>query len=228
MANRIFWAGDSTVKHNRIISYPQTGIGQVMNLYLKPEIQVCNHAENGRSTKSFINEKRLEKIDELIEEEDFLFIQFGHNDEKEDKERHTEPFDDYQKNLYEFIMTAKKHKAYPVLITPLYRRHFSESRLLENVHMDYPKAMIELGLKMQVPVIDLCKKSKGLLERTGEEQSVSWFMNLKENQFKNYPNGLGDNTHLRYEGAVAMAELIAAGLKELGGIYKELLIDYDF
>lgn len=227
MANRIFWAGDSTVKHNRINTYPQTGIGQVMNLYLKPEIEICNHAENGRSTKSFINEKRLDKIDELIGEGDYLFIQFGHNDQKEDSERHTEPFFDFQENLLKYIMIAKNHRAYPVLITSLYRRFFSEGKLLDNVHLDYPKAMIELGQRMEVPVIDLCEKSRRLFEITGDTNSMSWFMNLKENQFKNYPEGLEDNTHLRYEGAVVMAGLIAEGLKELGGIYKELLIDYN-
>ncbi|MFV0342441.1 MAG: rhamnogalacturonan acetylesterase [Anaerocolumna sp.] len=224
MANRIFWASDSTVKHNRIISYPQTGIGQVMNLYLKPEVQIYNHAENGRSTKSFINEKRLDEINALIGEKDYLFIQFGHNDQKEDVERHTEPFGDYQENLTKYIMTAKEHGAYPVLITPVYRRHFIDGTLVENVHMEYPKAMIELGEKMGVPVIDLCEKSRVLLERTGDADSIPWFMHLKENEFKNYPKGLEDNTHLRYEGAVAMAELLAEGLRELGGIYSDLLL----
>lgn len=227
MANRIFWAGDSTVKHNRIITYPQTGIGQVMNLYLKPEIEVCNYAENGRSTKSFINETRLDKIDALLGEGDYLFIQFGHNDQKEDSERHTEPFLDYQENLSKFIAIARNHKANPVLITSLYRRIFREGKLLENVHLDYPEAMIELGQRLDVPVIDLCEKSKKLMELTGDTNSKNWFMNLEVNQFKNYPEGLEDNTHLRYEGAVVMAGLIAEGLKELGGIYPELLIDYN-
>lgn len=225
MADKIFWAGDSTVKHNRIISYPQTGIGQVMDLFLKPEIQICNHAENGRSTKSFINEKRLEKINALIDEGDFLFIQFGHNDQKEEEARHTEPFTDYQEYLLQYIMTAREHKAHPVLITPLYRRYFFNGILEENVHKDYPKAMIELGKKHNVPVIDLCEKSRQLLNKTGEEKTIPWFMHLEENSFKNYPKGLIDNTHLRYEGAVAMAELVAEGLRELGGIYKELLLE---
>jgi len=124
-------------------------------------------------------------------------------------------------------MTAKNHKAHPVLITPLYRRHFLKGKLTENVHMDYPKALIELGIRMEVPIIDLCEKSRNLIEKTGDEKSSSWFMNLKENQFKNYPKGLEDDSHLRYEGAVVMAELVAESLRELGGIYKELLLDYN-
>ena len=146
MGKRIFWAGDSTVKHNRINTYPQTGIGQVFNLYLKPEIEVCNHAENGRSTKSFLDEKRLEAIVNNLGKDDFLFIQFGHNDEKEDPLRHTDAFGSFKDNLKIFIYGAKDKGANPVLITPVYRRLFEQADKLEDdVHMDYPKAMIELG-----------------------------------------------------------------------------------
>ena len=71
---KIFWAADSTVQYNSILTYPQTGIGQMMHLFLKPEVQVCNHAKNGRSTKSFIDQGRLAVIEEQIGEGDFLFI----------------------------------------------------------------------------------------------------------------------------------------------------------
>ena len=73
----IFWAGDSTVQYNGIMTYPQTGIGQVFHLFLKPDVKVENHAKNGRSTKSFIDESRLPAIYDKISEGDFLFIQFG-------------------------------------------------------------------------------------------------------------------------------------------------------
>ena len=89
----IFWAGDSTVQYNDITTYPQTGIGQVFHLFVKPEIKVENHAKNGRSTKSFIDESRIPAIYDRITQGDFLFIQFGHNDEKiQDPDRYTEPF----------------------------------------------------------------------------------------------------------------------------------------
>ncbi len=77
----IYWAGDSTVQYNSILTYPQTGIGQVFHLFLKPEVKVENHAKNGRSTKSFIDESRLTPIYDRITEVDYLFIVFGHNDE---------------------------------------------------------------------------------------------------------------------------------------------------
>ena len=129
--NRIFWAADSTVQTNDYTTYPQTGIGQVFPLFVKPEYQVCNHAKNGRSTKSFMDEGRLKAIEEKIGAGDFLFIQFGHNDEKkEDPTRYTEPFSTYMENLETFIRVAKDHSAYPVLITPLERRCFMDEKHL--------------------------------------------------------------------------------------------------
>ena len=78
-AVRIFWAADSTVQTNDITTYPQTGIGQVFSLYTRDGVIVSNHAKNGRSTKSFMDEGRLDAIGRQIGEGDFLFIQFGHN-----------------------------------------------------------------------------------------------------------------------------------------------------
>lgn len=226
MMKSIFWAGDSTVKHNRISSYPQTGIGQVFNLYLKADINVHNHAENGRSTKSFISEGRLEEIDKQIKEGDFLFIQFGHNDQKEDVARRTEAFGSYQDNLRQFVAIARKHGAYPVLITPLSRRNFNKEGGLDgHTHRDYPQAMKTLAEELALPCIDLSEKSRVLLHKTGDSNSKKWFMHLKPNDYSNYPDGIEDNTHLKYEGAVVMAGLLAEGLRELGSIYEELLID---
>ena len=226
MKKKIFLAGDSTVAENKIDSYPQTGMGQVMGLYLKEDVIVYNFAKNGRSTKSFINEGRLDKIKEELKKDDFLFIQFGHNDQKDDEERSTMPFSTYQEYLSIYIEAAISYGAYPVLITPLYRRMFSEDGHIKNeVHYEYPDAMKQLGEKLKVPVIDLCQKSKELLEKIGDKNSKKWFMHLKEGEFKSHMEGLEDNTHLRYEGAVTMAGLVAEGVKELGAIYSDLIND---
>jgi len=72
--NTIYWAGDSTVQTNDYTTYPQNGIGQIFPIFLKEEYRVENHAKNGRSTKSFMDEGRLAAIDEKIDEGDFLFI----------------------------------------------------------------------------------------------------------------------------------------------------------
>jgi lysophospholipase L1-like esterase len=227
MNKKIFWAGDSTVAYNDISSYPQTGIGQVMDLYLHENVEIHNFAKNGRSTKSFIEEGLLKDIDKLIEKGDFLFIQFGHNDQKEEEDRRTEPFSTYQEYIKQYIEIAIKHGAFPVLITPVYRRIFEKSgHIRDEVHLDYPKAMLEIGERLNVPTIDLCRKSKKLLEKTGDSNSKKWFMHLQKDTFENYSNGLQDDTHMRYEGAVKIAGLVAQGLKELDGIYAEVLSEY--
>lgn len=221
---RIFLAADSTVAYNDISTYPQTGWGQVIHLYLQKDIAIHNHAMNGRSSMSFIKEGRLKVIEDQLQEGDFLVIQFGHNDQKEDPERGTDPYTTYQTYLTKYIEVARAHKAVPILITSLYRRHFDETgSLKENVHGEYPAAIQQLGEKLNVPIIDLCGKSESLLKELGDKESKTLFMNLKPGVSKKYPDGIEDNTHLQYAGAVCMAGLVAEGLKELGAGYAELV-----
>jgi len=224
---KIFWAADSTVQNNNVLTYPQTGIGQVFQMYVKEGVFVLNHAKNGRSTKSFIDEGRLEAIDREIKEGDFLLIQFGHNDEKtEDPTRYTEPFSTFIDNLERYINVARKHGAYPVLITPIERRHFDENnQLMDSLHTDYVAGMKQTAKKNDVPLIDLFTMSRAALEKAGEEESRKWHMIFDAGIYENYPDGKQDNTHLRYDGALMYAGLIAEGLRALGGIYKELIID---
>ena len=223
----IFWAADSTVQYNDITTYPQTGIGQVMHLYLKPEVKISNHAKNGRSTKSFIDESRMVPIYDQITAGDFLFIQFGHNDEKiNDPTRYTDPNGEYMVNLGKFINVARNKKAHPVLITPLERRCFvEEHKLGAGEHFEYVTAMKKVAEELEVPLIDLYSKSRKVMETAGMNKTTEWYMHLEEGAYANYPEGKIDNTHLKYAGAVVYAGCIAEGLKELGGIYKELLLE---
>lgn len=227
MEIRIFWAGDSTVAQNYYLTYPQTGIGQAMGLFLRPGVVVRNHAVNGRSTKSFIDESRLAAIYDEIEAGDYLFIQFGHNDEKrEDPTRFTESFGEFMENLERYVNVARNKGANPVFITPLYRRLFSEDGTLnEKVHLDYPEAMKESGRRLNVPVIDLCSMSEELLKKTPASVSEKWFMNLEPGKYPSCEEGKVDNTHLTWHGAVIFAELVAEGLKALGGDYEGLLLE---
>lgn len=223
----IYWAGDSTVQTNNITTYPQTGIGQVFYLYVKPEVKIDNHAKNGRSTKSFIDESRMPAIYDRITEGDFLFIQFGHNDEKiQDPDRYTEPFSDFMVNLEKFVNVARNKKAFPVLITPLERRCFEEDGSLgPGAHSDYVEAMKLTAKNLNVPLIDLYTMSREKLMEAGPEKSKDWYMHLPAGKYPSHPEGLVDNTHLKHEGAVVYAGCIARGLKELGGIYEDLLAD---
>ena len=158
---------------------------------------------------------------------DFLFIQFGHNDEKkEDPTRYTEPFSTFMENLEIFINVARKHGAYPVLITPLERRCFVDDKHLGiGAHSDYVAAMKQTAEKCNVPLADLYSMSRTELKKAGEMGSRKWFMYFSKGEYKNYPDGKTDNTHLRYDGAVLFAGLIAKGLQEAGGVYADLLVE---
>ena len=223
----IYWAGDSTVQFNDISRYPQTGIAQVFNLFIKPEVNISNHAINGRSTKSFIDESRLEPIYDSITEGDFLFIQFGHNDEKkDDPARFTEPFGEFIVNLEKFVNVARNKKAYPVIITPVERRDFIDKSVTpEFDHTDYVSAMKQTAERLDVALIDLNAMSREELKRIGLEASKDWYMHVPVGKYPYYMDGLADNTHLKYAGAVAYGGCIAKGLKALGGVYEDILLD---
>ena len=145
---------------------------------------------------------------------------------KEDPTRYTEPFSTYMENLETFIRVAKDHSAYPVLITPLERRCFMDEKHLGiGAHSDYVAAMKQTAEKNNVPLVDLYSMSRMELKKAGEKNSRRWYMFFPEGEYKNHPEKSEDNTHLRYDGAVNFASLIAKGLKEIGGIYAEMLLD---
>ncbi|RKM62342.1 rhamnogalacturonan acetylesterase [Butyrivibrio sp. CB08] len=223
----IFWAGDSTVATNKYSTYPQTGIGQAFDRYTKADVVVVNHAVNGRSTKSFIDESRLATIYNDITKGDYLFIQFGHNDEKkQDPSRYTEPHGEFIENLGKFVNVARNKNAYPVFITSVERRLFYEDgKLKESEHTEYVKGMKEAGEKFDVPVVDLFTESRDFLEKTGDEASKKYYMNLEKGEASWAPEGKTDNSHLKYEGAMLYAGMIARAITKLGDPYKSLIAD---
>lgn len=209
---KIFYIGDSTVQFNKIDSYPQTGMSQVLELFLAPGVRVMPHGKNGRSTKSFLDEGRFVPVQEQIGAGDFLLIQFGHNDEKPDPARHTEPFGSYQDNLRFFIREARSRGAYPVLVTPIARRLFDETgSFCPGSHGAYPEAMRQVGQMESVPVADLTALTERYLAQLGDEASKPLYV---------WPK---DNTHLKYDGAVQMAGFLAKELERFGSPYAELL-----
>ncbi len=220
---KLIWVGDSTVAFNGVDTYPQTGIGQEFDRYLKREYVVLDFAKNGASSKSFYDAGRFEPAKEMMEEGDFLFIQFGHNDEKPKEDRHTDPDTTYQEYLMRYVNAAREKGAIPVLITPLSRRLFQEDGTIKNSHGAYPAAVKALAEREHLAVIDLTEKSRILYEKTGDLESRKWFMYFPAGTYENYEKDMTDNTHLHYEGAIKMAGLVAEGLKELGGIYADML-----
>lgn len=221
----IFWAGDSTVATNKFVTYPQTGIGQAFDRYTRGDVVIYNHAVNGRSTKSFIDESRLAPIYNEITKGDYLFIQFGHNDEKkQDPARYTDPHGEFITNLWKFVNAARNKGAYPVFITSVERKIFDENGVLkETGHAEYAAGMKEAGEKLEVPVIDLFTMSRAFLSEAGNEGSKKYYMNLAPGEAAWAPEGLSDNSHLKYEGAMLYAGMIARGLLELGSHYATLI-----
>ncbi len=210
----IFYIGDSTVARNLMETYPQTGMSQGLDRFLKREVHLESHAKNGRSTKSFLDEGHFEAVKARMKRGDFLFIQFGHNDEKPDPARHTDPETSFRENLRLFVDTARAAGAKPLLITPIARRLFDENgAFLPGSHGAYPEAIRMVGAAYQVPVADLTALTERWLPTVGDEASRPLFM---------WPK---DNTHLKPEGAVRMAGFLADCLKEIGGVYGELLTD---
>lgn len=223
----IFWAGDSTVACNKINTFPQTGIAQAFDRFCAADVVIYNHAVNGRSTKSFIDESRLATIYNEISKEDYLFIQFGHNDEKiNDPARYTDPHGEFITNLGKFVNVARNKGAYPVFITSVERRLFDENgKLKPSEHTEYVKGMKEAGEEFDVPVVDLFAMSREFLEKTGDEASKKYYMNLAPGEASWAPDGKKDNSHLKYEGAMLYSGMIAKGLKEIGEHYATLIAD---
>lgn len=212
--NVIYLIGDSTCHTNKDDTYPQKGWGQYFSDYLKPKFKVINLAENGRSSKSFRDEGLFNPCLENISEGDYLFIQFGHNDEKVDLKRHTEPFSTYQANLLYYINVARKARATPVLLSSIYRRHFKDGIIEENCHLEYPKAMKELAQNKKVIFIDMCELTKECLIKKGDEKSKEFFMNFGPDIYSNYPEGKNDNSHLREKGARAVCLILVSELQK--------------
>ena len=184
---------------------PRTGWGQALKTLVSGAF-VENCAASGRSSKSFIDERRLEDIEPCLRAGDMLFIQFGHNDEKEDPARATTPEGTYPQYLSRYIDAALAHGAQPVLLTSIARRHFDEAGRLVHTHGDYPQAMRDLAKARGVLLLDMERATGALLEQMGDEKSKALF-NWQPQGHPHYPDGVSDNTHLCLTGAARIAQI---------------------
>lgn len=212
-AMTVYLAGDSTVTDQE--TFPYAGWGQMLPAFFKAEVAVDNRAVSGRSSRSFIGEGRLDAILEEIGPGDHLWMQFGHNDQKSDAARHTEPFGSYKEMLLLYIEGARSKGAHPVLITSMHRRRFDDNGELVDTHGDYLTAMRELAKESEVPIIDLAAKSAELFQSLGAEACKELFMWGLPGEFIAFSEGVKDDTHFQEEGARKLAELVAEGVKEL-------------
>ncbi len=211
----IFLAGDSTMAAKRPEKRPETGWGEFLQKHFdERRVRIDNHAQNGRSTRTFIAEGRWQTIVDKLRAGDYVFIQFGHNDSSKEKvDRYTPP-DDYRANLVRFIGEVRAKRATPVLLTPVMRRRFDEDGAVQDSHGVYPDIVREVAAGQRVTLIDMHRKSWQTLARFGVEDSKKLFLQLAAGEHANYPQGVNDNTHFSPRGAEIMASLAAAGIRE--------------
>ena len=210
----IFLAGDSTMAAKQPDKRPETGWGEMLQKHFdERKVQIENHAQNGRSTKSFIAEGRWQALVDKVQKDDVVFVQFGHNDESKDKgERYTPP-DDYKKNLVRFVEEVRAKGGVPVLLTPVMRRRFDKDGKFYDTHGQYPDLVRAVARDHEVPMIDMHKLSEGVIVKFGVEGSKKLFLQLQPGENPNYPQGVEDNTHFSPLGAEEMANLAVAGIR---------------
>jgi lysophospholipase L1-like esterase len=211
----IWIAGDSTASAKTAEKRPEYGWGECLGQYFGDQYLIQNRAENGRSTKSFIDEGKLDMIDHFIKPFDILLIQFGHNDQKkDDPHRYAEAYTDYVSNLKSFVEVAKRHDATPILLTPISRCDFKDGKINSFTHQEYPNAMKEFAQLEHVLCIDLFEITQQKLMEVGSHQAQSYFLHLNPGDSPNYPSGVKDNTHLNEQGAHWIASIIFNHLKK--------------
>lgn len=210
---KVLLAGDSTCAPRKEKDRPKWGWGEKLSQFLDGN-EVRNHAMGGRSTKSFIEEGRWDKLMGEVEKGDVVLIQFGHNDQKEGKPYYADAWGAYSENLTRFINEVKAKEAVPVILTSMSRRHFKDG-VLRHTHKDYPAAAKKVAADNGVVMLDIEELTWQWLTALGEEESAKRFFVCVDGK---------DNTHLVEQGAQEVAEIIAKALKTCGDPYLEALV----
>jgi len=210
----IFLAGDSTMADKRVSAYPETGWGTRFRNFFDSSVAIVNKAQNGRSTRTFIEEGLWKSIYENIHPGDYVLIQFGHNDEVPTKASYTNETD-FKRNLILFINQTREKQGNPVLITPVARRSFDSTGTVKDTHVRYAQLIRETAAAQHVPLIDLDKESMALLQSLGPERSMRLYNHLAPGENPNYPHGRVDDTHFNELGGRKMAELVLADLRKI-------------
>lgn len=226
----IFMIGDSTMANKKIDGgNPERGWGMVLPGFFSEDIKIDNHAANGRSSKSFISEGRWEKVISKVKKGDYVFIQFGHNDEKADSTRHTAPGTTFDENLRRYVNETRAKGGIPVLFNSIVRRNFvqpkdasitkdvrripgekelpKEGTVLFDTHGAYLDSPRNVAKELGVTFIDMNKITHDLVQELGPVESKKLFMFVEPNQVPAFPKGREDNTHLNIYGARTIAGL---------------------
>lgn len=193
---------------------PEHGWAQVLQPFFSDNVVIVNKAANGRSTKSFINEKRWDSIYKKLKKGDYVLIEFGHNDEKiEDSARYTNPHTSYRYNLIRFVQESREKGAIPILLTSIARRNFNEKGVLVPTHGDYPLETRLVAQEYKVPFIDLEYYTELLEQSYGPEKSKQLHLHFKAGENPFYDKDKADDTHLSLLGAKSIAAIVIDQIK---------------
>lgn len=231
---KIFLASDSTVQSYEETFYPQTGWGQVFiqyflggtdytdssiadcsyslaRCYENESVIIENRAIGGRSSRSFIEEGKFDELIDAAKPNDFLFVQFGHNDSTIERPNRYVSVEDFPSYITRYIDACREKDVTCVLVTPVARRNCDETGKFSISFNDYRKVMISLSREHNIPLLDLGKYTTDYCAEYGNEESKELFMWLAPNEYPDgaYANGLSDNTHLQLRGAKAYANILA-------------------
>ncbi|TDN95448.1 lysophospholipase L1-like esterase [Salegentibacter sp. 24] len=222
---RLYLIGDSTMSDKREPKKnPEHGWGQVLPEFLTDELKVENHAVNGRSTKSFIDQGRWKKVLEKLQPGDYVFIQFGHNDQKfKAPTRFTNPFTGYRSNLEKFVKETRERGAKPILFSSIVRRNFNEYGTLIDTHGDYPLVARLVAEDLKVPFVDLQRQTEKLELFYGKEGSKALHLHFAPGENDYYPDGISDDTHLSKKGARMVARLALKEMAKLDPDFKSYI-----
>ncbi len=201
----IYLAGDSTVVDQD--KEPWAAWGQMLPYFFTDRIAIANEAESGETIKSFIGERRLDKVMSTIKAGDYLMIQFAHNDQKMGA-GYVPAETDYKDYLRQYIGLARGKGATPILVTSMNRRTFDAEGHITNSLGDYPQAMREVAAEEHVALIDLNAMSKPLYEAMGVEGTLKAFVHYPANTFPGQAEELKDDTHFNAYGAFELARCV--------------------
>ena len=207
----VFLCGNSTVVDQE--DEPWASWGQMITRWFGPQVAIANFAESGLSCTTFLAQLRLDKILSQLKKDDYVIVEFGHNDEKE-KKAGDGAWYSYSRNLKIFVDRVRAAGGHIIFCTPTARRFFKDGHI-ENTHGDYPAAMKMVAEREQVPVIDLTQMSTVFYETLGEEGSKRALVHYPANTFANQEKPLADNTHFNPYGAWEIAKMVVMGLKQI-------------
>ena len=249
----IFIIGDSTAaKKDLSTGSPERGWGMALQCYFDSTyIRVDNRAVNGRSSKSFIDEGRWDQVLAAMKPGDYVLVQFGHNDEKPQLERHTDPGSTFDYNLARFVRETRERGGIPVLMNSVVRRNFAQKPLrndddeklrnttfadgskqvegdsLIDTHGLYRVAPRDVARRMNCHFIDANQITHDLEQSLGVEGSKKLHMWYKPGEEPSLPQGRQDNTHYNIYGAHVVAKLLAGALIEEIPVLSRYYVDGD-